>query len=66
MEKRTMTVKETAEYLGVHPDTIYLMAKEGELPHIRMRSKILFFQQAIDSWVADQQKRSQTQEKKGE
>lgn len=59
MEKRTMTVKETAAYLGVHSDTIYTMVREGELPHLRIRSKILFFKEAIDTWITDQQNHNQ-------
>lgn len=38
MEKKVMTVKQMANYLGVHVDTIYRMARANEIPHFRLRS----------------------------
>ncbi|WP_217587485.1 helix-turn-helix domain-containing protein [Lentibacillus saliphilus] len=55
MERKSMTVKEIATYLGVHTDTIYKMAKENEIPHFRVRGKILFSQDAVDAWIRDQE-----------
>lgn len=52
--KMTMTVKEVAEYLGVHEDSIYYLVKEQKIPHFRIKSKILFSQESIDQWIKDQ------------
>jgi excisionase family DNA binding protein len=49
--RRTLKVQEVAEYLGVHQDTIYNMVKQKEIPHFRVRKRILFTREAIDSWI---------------
>jgi len=58
MESKPMTVKEMASYLGVHLDTVYKMVRANEIPHFRIRSKILFSSEAIDAWIAEQQEAS--------
>ncbi|MED1863395.1 helix-turn-helix domain-containing protein [Fictibacillus nanhaiensis] len=58
MERRTLTVLEIAEYLGVCVDTVYTMVKEKQIPYIRVRRRILFSAEAIDQWIRDQEKRS--------
>ena len=50
----TMDVKECAEYLHVHPDTIYTMVRQKELPHFRVRSRIFFTKYRVDQWIANQ------------
>ncbi|OLN23873.1 DNA-binding protein [Domibacillus antri] len=55
MENQTWTVKQVADYLRVHPDTIYTMVKEKQIPHFRVRSKIFFTKSAIDSWIRSQE-----------
>ncbi|MFC2948572.1 helix-turn-helix domain-containing protein [Virgibacillus sediminis] len=49
------TVKEAAEYLGVHTDTIYTMVRQKEIPHFRIRRRIMFSKEAIDSWIREQE-----------
>lgn len=51
MLRRTLKVQEVADYLGVHQDTIYNMVKQKEIPHFRVRKRILFTREAIDSWI---------------
>ena len=58
MERKSMTVKEMASYLGVHLDTVYKMARANEIPHFRIRSKILFSKDTVDAWIEDQQVQS--------
>ncbi|MDC3418069.1 helix-turn-helix domain-containing protein [Aquibacillus salsiterrae] len=58
MERCTVTVKEVAEYLGIHTDTVYDLVNEGSFPHLRFGRKILFSKDAIDLWVLDQVNRS--------
>lgn len=50
-----MTVKEAAEYLRVHPDTIYTMVRRKEIPHYRVRSKIFFSEETIEAWKRNQE-----------
>ncbi|OMP67057.1 helix-turn-helix domain-containing protein [Domibacillus epiphyticus] len=55
MQNQTWTVKQVAAYLSVHPDTIYTMVKEKQIPHFRVRSKIFFTKSAIDTWIRSQE-----------
>lgn len=50
-----MTVKETADYLGISVDTIYRMARAGELPHFKIRSLYRFEVEFLDEWKRRQQ-----------
>ncbi|WP_164219306.1 helix-turn-helix domain-containing protein [Virgibacillus sp. YIM 98842] len=49
------TVKDAAEYLGVHTDTIYTMVRQKEIPHFRLRRRIMFSKEAIDNWIREQE-----------
>lgn len=49
--KQTMSVKEAAHYLGVHHDTIYNMVRAKEIPHFRLRKRILFTRTCLDDWI---------------
>ncbi|PEL07817.1 DNA-binding protein [Bacillus sp. AFS017336] len=51
MNKTTMTVKELSAYIGVGMTTIYQEVSEGKIPHVRVRSKILFSKEVIDEWL---------------
>jgi len=48
----TMTVQETAAYLGISTDTIYEMVRRKEIPHIRLRRRILFRRDTLDAWLS--------------
>ena len=54
MERRTITVKEVAQYLGVHTDLIYKLVRENKIPHFRMHTKILFIKESVDNWIVEQ------------
>lgn len=55
MQRKTFTVQEVAEYLGVHQDTIYTMVRQKQIPHFRVRRRIFFNQNTIDSWIEKQE-----------
>jgi excisionase family DNA binding protein len=55
MERKSMAVKEMASYLGVHRDTVYKMVRAGEIPHYRLRGKILFSPETVDAWIREQE-----------
>jgi len=55
LTRKTLTVQEAAEYLGVHPDTIYNMVREKQIPHVRIRRRIFFRVEAIDQWMLEQE-----------
>jgi excisionase family DNA binding protein len=50
-----MTVKEAAEYLGCSVETIYRMARVGDLPHFKIRSLYRFEHEYLDEWKKRQQ-----------
>jgi len=51
MEKITLTVKEVADLLGVSLTTVYSMARMSEIPHARVRGKILFHRPTVETWL---------------
>lgn len=55
MRKNTLTVQETADYLGVSRDTIYNMVRTKEIPHFRIRRRIFFSRDTIDKWILQQE-----------
>ncbi|EDW22391.1 helix-turn-helix domain-containing protein [Bacillus pumilus] len=48
--KSTMNVQETADFLGVHHDTVYTMVKERQIPFFRVRKRILFKREVLEEW----------------
>lgn len=61
MNRKTMTVLEAADYLGVCKDTIYTMVRTGEIPHFRLRRRIFFTKEKLDSWISEQEADQQSQ-----
>ncbi|MFD1609676.1 helix-turn-helix domain-containing protein [Oceanobacillus luteolus] len=51
MEKKVLTVKEVAEYLGVHVDTVHRMVEADEIPHSCWWGEILFVKEMVDLWI---------------
>jgi len=53
MEMRLLTVDEASRYLHLHPQTVYLMVRKGELPVFRVaRRAIRFDKDILDQWIA--------------
>jgi len=51
IEKITMTPLEVSQLLGVSRATIYTMVRENEIPHFKIRGKILFNRNKIIAWT---------------
>ncbi|WDH83301.1 helix-turn-helix domain-containing protein [Paenibacillus urinalis] len=49
--KKILTVSELASYLQVSTDSIYAMVREKQIPHIRVRRRILFNTELIEEWM---------------
>lgn len=49
--KQIVTVNELASYLQVSTDSIYAMVREKQIPHIRVRRRILFSMDMIEEWM---------------
>jgi excisionase family DNA binding protein len=51
MTKVTLSVNEVAELIGVSTASIYTMAREGQIPHRKVRARILFHRDTIETWL---------------
>ncbi len=58
MQRHTLTAKETAQYIGIHIDTLYDMVRKKEIPHVKVRRRIFFTKETIDSWMRHQEQSS--------
>lgn len=47
-----MKIEELAEYLRIHPATIYRMLKRNAIPAFKIGTDWRFHRSAIDQWVA--------------
>ena len=52
--KKIMTVDEVANYLRVHPSTVYRMLKKKEIPAVRVGRDWRFTVEDIDRWRNNQ------------
>lgn len=48
MERRTLTVPEVAEVLGISSDTVYSEIRKGRIPAVRFGRRLLVPCEAID------------------
>lgn len=55
MEKITYSVNEVADLIGVSSTTIYTMVRLGEIPHKKVRGRILFHRGSIENWLSSEQ-----------
>ncbi len=52
--KEVLTLREVAEYLGVHTSTIYKYAQQGKIPAFKIGSDWRFKKTHIDQWIEEQ------------
>ncbi|MFC3802670.1 helix-turn-helix domain-containing protein [Cohnella sp. GCM10012308] len=63
-QDRTLSSKETAEYLGISPQTLYTLCKQKQIRHIpagSLTSKkpvFLFRQSVLDAWMRQREEES--------
>ncbi|NTU30651.1 helix-turn-helix domain-containing protein [Brevibacillus sp. HB1.1] len=48
------SVSEIAKYLNVSTNSIYAMAREKQIPHVRIRRRIMFPMDIIEEWLRNQ------------
>ena len=49
-----LTVKEVAEWLGVHPMTVYRKAIKGDIPAVKFGKSWLFPEDVLKAWIQSQ------------
>ncbi|MFS0555057.1 helix-turn-helix domain-containing protein [Brevibacillus sp. 179-C9.3 HS] len=52
--QKVYSVTSIAEYLNVSTDSIYAMVREKQIPHVRIRKRILFHMDIIEEWLKNQ------------
>lgn len=57
-EKIAYSVQEAAEAMGLHPNTVRKLIKEGNLPAIHLQRKILISCLELQTWLAKGNKSS--------
>jgi excisionase family DNA binding protein len=54
-----LSIREAAITLGVCERTVWTLAQERELPHVRIGRRVLFSRSALEAWIARQEAASQ-------
>ena len=57
--KKVMTVKEIAEYLGVHPMTIYKYVQDGKIPAFKIGASWRIRKDSIKKWMDENEHKNQ-------
>ena len=50
-KQKLRSVQEVADYLGMHPETIRQMARDGRLPSIKVSNLWRFRSEEIEAWL---------------
>jgi len=58
--KQVMTVKDMADYMDMHPMTIYKYVKDGKIPAFKIGSSWRIRNDSIQKWIKENE-----QQKKG-
>ncbi|XEC95680.1 helix-turn-helix domain-containing protein [Paenibacillus tarimensis] len=53
--QKVFSVSELANYLSVSTDSIYAMVREKQIPHVRIRRRIVFPMNLVEEWLVNQQ-----------
>ncbi len=51
--KVVLTLKEAADYLNVHKDTLRRRAKNGTIPAFKIGTGWRFYKSSIDGWIKE-------------
>ena len=55
MPSEIMTTAEVAQYLQVHPRTLYKLIRQRQIPVFKLGADYRFFRDAIEKWIADRE-----------
>lgn len=54
MERATLTVAETAEYIGIGLNKVYQLVNDKTIPSIRIGKRFIIPKIALDEWLIKQ------------
>jgi excisionase family DNA binding protein len=60
--RKTMTVYEVAEFIGVSKDLIYELVRAKQIPHLRIGKRIIFNQESLENWLIKKEIKAAGQE----
>lgn len=55
MCRATMSVEETAKYIGIGRNKLYTMIKEGKVPYIKFGKSIRIPRSRLEIWLQEQE-----------
>jgi excisionase family DNA binding protein len=55
MPSEIMTTAEVAQYLHVHPGTLYKLIRQRQIPVFKLGADYRFFRDAIEKWITDRE-----------
>lgn len=55
MPSEIMTTAEVAQYLQVHPRTLYKLIRQRQIPVFKLGADYRFFRDAIEKWITDRE-----------
>lgn len=61
--KQVMTVKDIAEYLDMHPMTIYKFVREGRIPAFKVGTSWRIKRESIQRWIKEHEQSANGGEK---
>lgn len=62
MPRHMLDAQEAAQYLRISYWTLLQKSKKGLVPCVKVGRRVLFSQEGLDQWIADQEARSLQQE----
>jgi len=48
---KLLSVRQLADCIGFHPETVRQMAREGRIPHIKVSNRLRFRPEDIEKWL---------------
>ena len=54
---RLLKVDDVAEILGMHPQTVYRMARQGKIPSVKIGRSLRFDSEEIEEWIKGRKER---------
>ena len=58
VERTTLTMRETAEYLGISYWLVNQLVRRREIPYARVGGRVLFRVQALDEYLKEKEEKS--------